>query len=93
MRRLAVAVVTGMLVSLCLAGCGASSLAYNDGYSTGQSLASNTAGLTTSHTVIVATCRRQWRLSGSSVDPERPWVAGCVRGFSLVQATLGTTHP
>lgn len=93
MRRLAVVLVTGILGALSLAGCGSTSLAYNDGYSTGQSMASNAAGLTTSRPVIVASCRHQWRLSGSSVDPQGPWVAGCVRGFSLVQATLGTTHP
>jgi hypothetical protein len=90
---LAVVVVAGIIASLGLVGCGSSSLAYSDGYSVGQSMASNAAGLTTAHAVIVATCRHQWRLSGSSVDPEQPWVGGCVRGFSLVQATLGTTHP
>ncbi len=93
MRRWAVVVAAGVALSLGLTGCGSSSLAYNDGYSTGQSMASNAAGLTTARTVVIATCRHQWRLSGSSVDPEGPWVAGCVRGFSLVQATLGTTHP
>lgn len=92
MRRLVVAIVVGIVGSLALAGCGSSSLSYNDGYAVGQTLAANYSGETSPHAFVVSICARQFKLSASAADQKPAWVNGCVHGFAQVQAEVTSFH-